>query len=193
MSTRTPAEVFPPGEFIKDELVEREWTQGDLAEILGRPIQAVNEIIAGKKAITPETAQGLGDAFGTGPEVWLNLENAFRLSQTPPPDEDVARRARLYEVAPIKEMLRRRWIPEPDSINNLQHSVLRFLEMPSLDDEPSLAFAAKKAGSYASTSSSQRAWCFRAKHLAGPLDVEAFTPGRLVEHLPQLRQLAKDV
>ena len=95
MSTRTPAEVFRPGEFIKDELVDRDWTQGDLAEILGRPVQAVNEIVAGKKAITPETARGLGDAFGTGPEVWLNLENAFRLSQTPPPDENVNRRAHL--------------------------------------------------------------------------------------------------
>ena len=71
MLTRTPAEVFPPGEFINDELVEREWAQADLAEILGRPVQAVNEIVAGKKAITPETARGLGDAFGTGPELWV--------------------------------------------------------------------------------------------------------------------------
>lgn len=34
MSIRTPAEVFPPGEFVKDELIERNWTQSDLAEIL---------------------------------------------------------------------------------------------------------------------------------------------------------------
>jgi len=74
MTGRIPAEVFPPGDFIREELEAREWTQGDLAEILGRPLQAVNEIVAGKKAITPETAQGLGDAFGTGPELWMNLE-----------------------------------------------------------------------------------------------------------------------
>jgi HTH-type transcriptional regulator/antitoxin HigA len=65
--------------------------------------------------------------------------------------------------------------------------------MSSIDDEPSLAFAAKKAGSYASTSSSQRAWCFRAKHLAAPLDVETFTPEKLVEHLSKFRLLAKDI
>jgi len=129
MSTGTPAEVFPPGEFIKDELFEREWTQADLVEILGRPVQAVNEIVAGKKAITPETARGLGDAFGTGPELWLNLENAFRLSQTPPPDGGVSQRARLYEVAPIKEMLRRRWIPKADSVDDLETSVLLFLRL----------------------------------------------------------------
>ncbi len=193
MSTRTPAEVFPPGEFIKDELVQREWTQADLAEILGRPVQAVNEILAGKKAITPETARGLGDAFGTGPELWLNLENAFRLSQTPPPDEGVARRARLYEVAPVKEMLRRRWISVTDSVDDLEASVLRFLEIESVEDTPSLAFAAKKPGSYLTTSPAQRAWCFRAKHLAESRDVDGFTTEKLVEHLPDLRQLARTV
>jgi len=192
VSTRAQAEVFPPGEFIKDELIERDWTQADLAEILGRPVQAVNEIVAGKKSITPETARGLGDAFGTGPELWLNLENAYRLSQTPPPDQSVARRGCLYEMAPVKEMLRRRWIPESKNVDDLENSVLRFLEMQSIDDKPSLAFAAKKSSRYADTSSSQRAWCFRAKHLAESLVVETFTTEKLVEHLPEFCRLAKE-
>ncbi len=193
MSTRTPAEVFHPGEFIKDELIERDWTQADLAEILGRPVQAVNEIVAGKKTITPETARGLGDAFGTGPELWLNLENTYRLSRTPPPDDSVARRARLYELAPIKEMLRRRWIPDLGDISDVEDSVLTFLEMSTIEDTPSLAFAAKKSSSYSETSPSQRAWCFRAKQLAERQTVEEFTPEKLVDHLPEFRQLAKDV
>ena len=59
---RIPAEIFPPGEFIREELEARNWTQGDLAEILDRPLQLVNEIVLGKRSITPETAQG-GDPF----------------------------------------------------------------------------------------------------------------------------------
>ncbi len=77
MVERVAAEVFPPGEFIKEELEARGWTQTDLAEILGRPFQLVNEILAGKRAISPETAQGLGEAFGTGAQVWMNLENTY--------------------------------------------------------------------------------------------------------------------
>ena len=38
-----PAEVFPPGDFIREELEERDWTQEDLATILGRSIRLVNE------------------------------------------------------------------------------------------------------------------------------------------------------
>ena len=37
MAIRTPAEVFPPGEFLADELEARGWTQTEFAEIIGRP------------------------------------------------------------------------------------------------------------------------------------------------------------
>ena len=75
-----PAEVFPAGEFIREELEARGWTQRDLARILDRPIQVVNQIVNGKKAITPDTAIGLGQALGTSADLWLNLDVTYRLS-----------------------------------------------------------------------------------------------------------------
>lgn len=44
MSKLTPVEVFPPGEFLKEEMDERGWTHQDLADILGRPHRLVNEL-----------------------------------------------------------------------------------------------------------------------------------------------------
>ena len=88
-----PAEVFPPGDFLSEELEARGWTQGDLARIIGRPLQAVNEIIKGKKRITAATAKALGLALGTSPELWLNLETSFELATTPDPDPAIKRRA----------------------------------------------------------------------------------------------------
>ena len=76
---RPPAEVFPPGELLAEELEARGWTQTDLADILGRPHRLVNEIIAGKRRITPETAMGLAAALGTTAALWLNLESAYQL------------------------------------------------------------------------------------------------------------------
>ncbi len=55
------------------------WTQGDFAEITGKPVQPINTIIAGKRAITPETAIFFPKALKTFPEFWLNLESAYRL------------------------------------------------------------------------------------------------------------------
>jgi HTH-type transcriptional regulator/antitoxin HigA len=88
-----PAEAFPPGDFIREELQARGWTQSDLARVLGRPLQAVNEIINGKKRITAETAKALGLALGTGPEVWLNLQNSYDLFDSPDADPQIVRRA----------------------------------------------------------------------------------------------------
>ena len=47
--TYSPQEVSPPGATLRDLMEERDWTQRELAGRLGRPIQAVNEILAGKK------------------------------------------------------------------------------------------------------------------------------------------------
>jgi HTH-type transcriptional regulator/antitoxin HigA len=91
---RPVAHVFPPGDFIREEIEARGWTQGDLATILGRPIQVVNGIINAKRAITPQTAVELAAAFGTSPDVWLNLESAYQLSQVRPPDPAITVRAR---------------------------------------------------------------------------------------------------
>jgi len=75
-------------------LEARGWTQRDLAEILGRPIQVVSAIVNAKKEITPETAIALGAAFGTTPEFWLNLESAYRLARIGPADPAIEKRAR---------------------------------------------------------------------------------------------------
>ena len=91
---RTFAEVFPPGAFIREELEERGWSQRDLAKVIGRPLQAVNEIVNGRKQITPDTALELAAAFGTSPELWLNLEVQYRLWRAGSPNPAIAKRAK---------------------------------------------------------------------------------------------------
>ena len=45
------AEVFPAGEYLRDELDERGWTVTEFAEVLARPVQVVSEILYGKKGV----------------------------------------------------------------------------------------------------------------------------------------------
>src|SRR5579859_7021871 len=113
MAVRVPAEVFPPGEFLKDELEARGWTQAELAGILDRPVRLVNEIIAGKRGITPETAKELGAALGTSPEYWMNLDSAYQLwraHRDPERFDRIAREARIRGRYPVREMIKRGWI-----------------------------------------------------------------------------------
>ena len=79
--TQTPAEVFPPGEYLRDELEERGWSVTEFAEISGLALQAVSEILNAKREITTETALAISEALGTSSEVWLNLQAAYLLHQ----------------------------------------------------------------------------------------------------------------
>ena len=101
MTDRVPAEVFPPGEFIKEEIEARNWTQNDLAKILDLSPRLVSEIIAGKRAITPNTAKRLADAFGTSAQLWMNLDRTYQRGKIPAGSEDSA--APQYYRGPATE------------------------------------------------------------------------------------------
>lgn len=175
MTRYTAAEVFPPGEILKDELEARGWTQTDLAEVLGRPPRVVNEIVTGRRGITPETAKGLAEALGTTAQFWMNLESAWQLSKIRPESGDVARRSRLYAKAPIKEMVRRSWIEPSTSIEVLEARVLAFLGIASLDETPELRHAARKQTSYRGVTPAQNALLCRARQLAKATIASRFT------------------
>jgi len=192
-----PAEIFPPGEFIRDELAARGWEQRDLAEIMGRPERTISELVSGKRSITPETAQQLGEAFGSTPQFWLNLETAYRLWRLPRQDGSVARRARLYALAPIKELARRGWIRHSERVEVLEAEVKRFLGIPTLDETPADAVAvARKSSGDAVFSPVERAWVCRARQLAKKADAARFDASRLELLWPRLKALrarAEDV
>lgn len=189
MTEITPAEVFPPGEFIKEELEARGWTQEDLADILARDLRLVNEIITGKRSITPETAKGLGDAFGTGAQFWMNLESAYRLSLVHTRDNPVARRATLYEKVPVRVMIKRHWIEASDNIEVLERRLLDFFHKNSLSEIHELWAAARKSTSYETLTPSQYAWLYRAKNLSLVVNAVPFTDARFIQGLDRLRAL----
>ena len=194
MVDRMPAEVFSPGELIKDEIEARGWSQIELAEVLGRPGRLVSELIAGKRAITPETAKGLGQAFGTGAQFWLNMESSYQLSKvTGDSSNSVARRAKLYEMAPVKEMTRRSWIQPTDNIDVLEKSVCNFYRKPSLDTPmPQLAHAARKSSSYEQLTAPEAAWLYRVRQLAEGMEVTSFSEMSFAAALGQLRTMLRD-
>ena len=74
----TPDEVSPPGHTLRDLMEERALTQIELSRRLGRPSQAVNEIVAGKKAITEDTALELERVLQVPANFWLAREARYR-------------------------------------------------------------------------------------------------------------------
>ncbi|MGM0444063.1 MAG: HigA family addiction module antitoxin [Fibrobacterota bacterium] len=71
--------AIAPGEYLEEVLEEFGMSQAELALRMGRPQQAINEIIKGKKQITPETALQLEQVLGVTASMWNNLEAEYRL------------------------------------------------------------------------------------------------------------------
>lgn len=189
MNNIAQRELFPPGEYIRDEIEARGWTQEDLAEILARPLRTVNQIILGKVAVTAQTAQELAAAFGTSPELWLNLESAYRLALANTAHDEVAQRSSLFKFAPVKDMQRRNWIKQVSDPREIEAELLRFFSTETLDVRPPLGVAARMSTSYESLNPSQFAWLFRAKQLGETVDAAPFDENTFKNGLQRLHQL----
>lgn len=86
-----------PGEHLADELNELGMSAAELARQINVPVNRITQIINGQRAITADTALRLGHWFGTGPEIWLNLQQLYEL-----------RRARDQIGEEIEKLPRRR-------------------------------------------------------------------------------------
>jgi addiction module HigA family antidote len=73
---------FHPGEILQELYLEPlGLSQGIVAKHLGCTRAALNEIINGRRGISPKMACRLADAFNTTPELWLNLQRDYDLWQ----------------------------------------------------------------------------------------------------------------
>ena len=70
-----------PGTILLKEYLEpMGLTQKKVADHLDIPVQRINEIVRGRRGISPDTAWLLSQAFNTSPEFWLNLQSIYDLS-----------------------------------------------------------------------------------------------------------------
>ena len=78
--------TYPGQVLLLDFLEPIEVSQSEFARHLGGgPVQRTNELVKGKRGITPETAWLLSKSLGTTPEFWMNLQVVYELSSTQPP------------------------------------------------------------------------------------------------------------
>lgn len=189
--------MFPPGEFIAEELDARGWAQEDLARILGKPLPTINKIIKGKTSITPETAKKLAAAFGTSAELWMNLESSWQLHKSSNDEDDTAEvieRASIYDLAPVREMVRRKWISKTKTPDDLAEELRKHFGVMSLSEVPNLRAAARSSirGELSEITSAQWAWMCRCRAVSNLVDAPKYRKANLVDCIPELVSRASD-
>jgi len=76
-----PDVVIPPGEHLVKILEAKGWSRAELARRMGRPVQVINEIARGVKAITPENALALERVLGISGSFWVRLEADYQYNK----------------------------------------------------------------------------------------------------------------
>jgi HTH-type transcriptional regulator/antitoxin HigA len=183
-------EVPPPGLFIREELDARGWSQRDLAFILGVPEQSVTLLVGGKRGVSADMARALGEAFDVPADFFANLQKAYELSLARTPDPGVAKRARLQDAYPVREMIKRGWLADTDA-SMLEAQLTRFFKAANVNEIPHLAHAAKKTR-YDDVSAVQLAWLFRVRQIAESMTVTRYSKAGLESAVIRLRNFLID-
>ena len=68
-----------PGEILAEELEELGLSANAFAKTLGVPTNRITAILNGQRGVTADTALRLARYFGTGPQMWLNLQKTYEL------------------------------------------------------------------------------------------------------------------
>jgi antitoxin HigA-1 len=101
---RVPTHRSPthPGEMLLMEFLEpMGLTQKELADSIYVPYQRINEIVNGKRGITPSTALRLAKFFNVSSDFWLNLQTRWDLYYANESEASIVDKIQIYQAAKI--------------------------------------------------------------------------------------------
>jgi HTH-type transcriptional regulator/antitoxin HigA len=183
-----------PGQYIKELVVSRGWTQRVLAIILGVNETGLNHVITGMRPITAEMAIQVGEIFDIPPEEFLELQQKYDLAQArilTRPDPGRAKRTHLFGGLPVTEMIKRGWLDAKDvrDVEKVESELVKFFGVNSVDEIEILPHAAKKTETFSEVTPAQMAWIYRVKQIANETLVKRYSPASVRSAVTQLNNL----
>jgi addiction module HigA family antidote len=95
-----------PGEMLQEEfLVPMSISQRDLSTAIHVPYQRINEIVNGKRGITPATALRLAKYFGVTEDFWMNLQLRLDLYRAKQADANELKTIKPYSASETRTHL----------------------------------------------------------------------------------------
>lgn len=189
-----PDYLIPPGEILEETLAARGIKKTEFAERCGRPAKTISEIIAGKVAITPETAIQFERVLGVPANLWTNLEARYRLRVAKQAEKRKAAKYNKWAKSfPIKEMVKLQLIERPlDEVDAVQ-KLLDFFGAGSVSawskrfEEQRIVY--RRSPSFRSAPTAVATWLRWGERIAERLDCKPYNEKQFKEALFQIRAL----
>jgi HTH-type transcriptional regulator / antitoxin HigA len=128
-----PTKLSPPGDTLADILEERSIRQNELATRMGVTPKFVNELIAGKVAITPSTALALEKSLGTSAAFWLARDARFQEARARREATELLQESVSWlDQLPLKDMRSFGWIKTAGKSVAVVEECLRYFGVASV-------------------------------------------------------------
>lgn len=194
-----PASVSPPGDTLAELIEERGIAQAELARRMGRPLNAVNEMVLGTKEITEDTALELERVLGTPAHFWLAREARYREYLARQRDANRAgSRLEWLETLPLKQLQDAGHLPAGRLTASFKASLiepaLRFFGVASPagweEQYGRVQAAFRRANPDKQTDNAAiTAWLRLGELEAQKVDLPAYDPDTLQASVPRMRSL----
>lgn len=185
--------AIPPGEYLLEITAELGLNQADLARRMGRPVQAISEIVKGIKAITPDTALQLEQVLGVPAHIWTGLEADYQLIRAREQEQQrIEVEAADIQRFPYAEMAKHGWVEKTRKATEKVRELRQFYGVASLENLPdvrSYAPAFRKSKHKNLSHEALAAWLRAGALTAERIQTQPFDKKALKALLPELRKL----
>jgi HTH-type transcriptional regulator / antitoxin HigA len=191
-----PDYAIPPGVTLAETLACMAMTQVELAQRMGRPIQVINEIIKGKKAIEPETALQLERALAIPASFWNQREAQYQDARIRIAEQaDLDQRAEWLLQFPWAAMVKMGYIAAATGTTERIRALLRFFAVSDINAYESYWDTAQASFRQSTAFSTRRgsvtAWLRQGEILASRIDCQPYHEAAFRDVVQAARSLTR--
>jgi HTH-type transcriptional regulator/antitoxin HigA len=183
-----------PGQLIQELLDERGWSQRVLSIVLGIDETGLNKIISGKRQLDASLALQMSAVLGVEAERLLDIQKRYDLALArlvSRPNPALASRAKLFGDLPVTEMVKRGWLGVTDikDVPLVEKNLCSFFGQNDLSQIHGLPSSFKRTDGQTPITTTQMAWLYRVRQMAGDYPSAKFSAAKLEGILPKLQSL----
>ena len=188
--------AIPPGEYLAEVLAARQISQAELSRRMGRPMQAINEIIKGDKAITPETAIQLEQVLGVPAHIWTGMEAEYQLVRARANEaQQVAGETSLLEEISYPHLVKMGVVPAVREGSEKIARLKEFFGVAALENLPQVKAyspAFRVAGERKVSPYALAAWLRCGEIKAREIETKTYSKDGLERVLEQIRRMTNE-
>jgi len=192
----TPQIVIHPGETLAEKLEEMRMSIKEFSVRAGKPEKTVIAVINGESSITPDMAVVFENVLNIPAHFWMNLQRSYDEFKAREKNNELIKESLSWmKKFPVKEMIKRGWLPDTKSPEDITKVLLGFFGVSShiawedyyLNQELKVAFRISLVHSSAPEAIS--AWLRKGELDAANINADTFSVQKLKAALPGIKLL----